>query len=249
MKKQLLFLTAMGPFSRKQRSALDTYRESTHNFSISRIKKLKGGIGSVFMLLLFATLLSCELKTKEAPKEEIPHYLRKDNFTVLRVIIMNDENQILMTGGKGHWGMPWVNLTKRQFLKESIDSMAMEHGIELSNIELRGQFGFKYDYKPNVTFRNYYVARYKSGEIKVPKNTFEEEFEEIAWVDIPDAIERNSNTGISEITRQITNYPGTIWGGSFMVSHTDDDHPTKMVEGFYPLYQANDRYTEGQIGN
>jgi hypothetical protein len=185
-------------------------------------------------ILLFA-LLACSEKAIDLPQSEIPHYLRKDNFTVLRVIIMNDEDQILMAGGKDWWGMPYVNFSNRQFLKEAIDSMAMEHGIEVSDIELKGQFCFKYDYKPNMTFRNYYVAQYKSGEIKLPKNTLEDEFEKIEWVDRQDAIERNGNTGIREITRHILNNQDAVWGGSFMVSHTETDHPTELVGGFYPL--------------
>ncbi len=200
-------------------------------------KNMKRIVIKTLSLLLLVTIISCNEQSNEIPQEEIPHYLRKDNFTVLRVIIMNSENQILMVNDQGFWGMPWVNLTKRQFLKEAIDSMAMEYGIILSDIELRGQFCFKYDYKPNVTFRNYYVAQYKSGEIKIPKNTIESKFEKVDWVEIPDAIERNGNTGIREITRQIVNNPDVIWGGSFMVSHTDDDHPTKMVENFYPLFK------------
>lgn len=187
------------------------------------------------LLLLGITFSACDSQSPEKPAEEIPHYLRKDNFTVLRVIIMNAEDEILMVGGKDWWGMPWVNFTKRQFLNEAIDSMATELGIELTDVELKGQFCFKYDYKPTVTFRNYYMAQYKSGEPKVPKNTLEEEFEKIEWVDIPTALARNGNTGIRAITKHIVENPDTIWGGSFMVSHTDDDHPTKMVEDFYPL--------------
>ncbi len=195
---------------------------------------------TVIYLLITTVLFSCKV-SNETTKEEIPHYLRKDNFTVLRVIIKNDNNQILMIGGKDWWGMPYVNLSKRQFLKEAIDSMAVEHGIDIENIEFRGQFCFKYDYKPNMTFRNYYVAQYKSGEIKVPKNTLEDEFERIEWVDELEAIERNGNTGIKEITRHILNNPNEVWGGSFMVSHTEDDHPTKMVESFYPLFQLRNK--------
>lgn len=187
-----------------------------------------------FVLLFFLmSFFSCS----EKKEEEIPHYLRKDNFTVLRVIIKNSKNQILMVGAKDWWGMPYVNLSKRQFLKEAIDSMALEHGILLKDIELRGQFSFKYDYKPNMTFRNYYLAQYKSGTLKVPKKTLEDEFEKIEWVTIPEAIERNNNTGIKEITRQILNHPEVVWGGSFMVSHTKNDHPTTMVEDFYPLFK------------
>ncbi len=186
--------------------------------------------------LLISTIYSSSAQSDDTPKEEIPHYLRKDNFTVLRIIIMNEDNEVLMIGGKDWWGMPYVNFTKRQFVNEAIDSLAVELGIELKDVELKGQFCFKYDYKPTVTFRNYYVAQYKSGEIKVPKNTLEDEFVNIEWVEMEEAIERNGNTGIKEITRQILHNPNQVWGASFMVSHTEDDHPTIMVEDFYPLF-------------
>ena len=189
----------------------------------------------LFIPFLLFTTTSCS----KQKSEEIPHYLRKDNFTVLRVIIKNANNQVLMVGGKDWWGMPYVNLSKRQFLNEAIDSMAAEHGIRISNIELRGQFSFKYDYKPNMTFRNYYTAQYESGELKIPKNNLEDEFEKIAWIDLPEAIERNNNDGIKEITRKILSEPNIVWGGSFMVSHTENDHPTRMVEDFYPLFKNN----------
>lgn len=172
---------------------------------------------------------------------EIPHYKRKDNFTVLRVIIVNDKNQLLLCNDQGVWGMPWVNLTKRQYLNESIDSMANEYGIEISNLELRGQFCFKYDYKPNVTFRNYYVAQHKSGSIQLPKNTLESKFQEVAWLDQSEALEKLGVTAFKEITKQILENPKTLWGASFMVSHTDTDHPTKLVEEFYSLAELNDK--------
>lgn len=191
-----------------------------------------------FIILL--AVISCKEQPLDNPSKEIPHYLRKDNFTVLRVIITNSENQVLMTGGKGFWGMPYINLSKRQYLKEAIDSMAMEHGIAVSNIELRGQFCFKYDYKPNMTLRNYYVAQYKSGEIKVPKSTVEDEFEKVEWVDLHEAIKRNDNSGIKQITSKIMSNPDVIWGGSFLVSHTENDHPTTITENFYPLFQRTE---------
>lgn len=200
---------------------------------------MKNRITLISSILIIIGITSCFSQNTELAQDEIPHYLRKDNFSVLRVIIMNDENQVLMVNDAGFWGMPWVNFTKRQFINEAIDSMALEFGIGISDIELRGQFCFKYDYKPNVTFRNYYVAQYSSGEIKLPKNTIESSFEKVEWVDAQQAIERNGNEGIKAITKQIINNPEVIWGASFLVSHTEDDHPTKQVENFYPLFKKN----------
>lgn len=189
-------------------------------------------------LLLVLTLFSCNDQPKEISLDEIPHYERKDNFTVLRIIIINSENQILMSNDRGYWGMPWVNLTKRQFVNEAIDSMATAYGIKISDAELRGQFAFKYDYKSNVTYRNFYVARYESGTIKIPQNTIETKFEKVEWVSLPEAIERNDNDGIRDITKKILDNPNVVWGASFMVSRTDGDHPTKIVEDFYPLFKV-----------
>ena len=195
---------------------------------------------SIFILLMITVLASCKQPIpEEKSTEEIPHYLRKDNFTVLRVIIKNDKEQILMTNDAGYWGMPWVNLTKRQFLNEAIDSMATEHGVKLKDLKLAGQFCFKYDYKPPVTFRNYYTASYERGELKTPTNSIETKFQGIEWVDESAAIERLDNKGIRAITEKILNSPDTIWGASFMVSHTDEDHPTKIVEPFYSLGSKN----------
>lgn len=208
---------------------------------------MKSKIFTSFLLVITSIITNCfgqitETITEDATQvetaqEEIPHYLRKENFTVVRLIITNSKNQILMAGGDGWWGMPWVNLTKRQFLNEAIDSLATEYGIQLSDVELRGQFCFKYDYKPTVTFRNYYVAKYESGEIKIPRNTIEDEFMKVEWVDIEESIKRNGNDGIEQITKHILDNPNYIWGASFMVSHTENDHPTKMVEDFYQLAQ------------
>lgn len=196
--------------------------------------KNKALISITFFILILFTSCQGQSETVNAD-ENIPHFLRKENFTVFRLIILNAENQILMSNDQGHWGMPSVNLTKRQFLNEAIDSTASEHGIEIADIQLRGQFCFKYDYKPNVTFRNFYTARFKNGEIKIPTNTLESKFEKVEWVDIPNAIKRIENAGIQEITEHILNYPNVIWGGSFLVSHVGKDHPTVKVEDFYRL--------------
>ena len=72
--------------------------------------------------------------------------------------------------------------------------------------------------------------------VEVP-TSIESDFKNVEWVDIPAAIERNDNSGIQEITKQILNNPDVVWGASFMVSRTEHDHPTKIVEDFYPLFK------------
>ena len=131
------------------------------------------------------------------------------------------------------WATPSLLYSERQYIKEGLDSLSNAYGVKTTLPQLHGQFSFKYDYHPYATIRNYYVAHYISGEIKIPKG-----MDDAQWMPVPEAIEINTVTAIKEITEQIIKFPDVVWGGSFLVSHVGDDHPTKMVEVFYPLFQS-----------
>ncbi|WP_299442692.1 NUDIX hydrolase [uncultured Aquimarina sp.] len=175
------------------------------------------------LCLVMVCLLSCN--TNE-------HQGSTHNFTVQRLIILNDKNEILMSREESVWATPSLVYNKRQFLKEGLDSLSNAYGIKVTDLELRGQFSYKYDYHPYATLRNYFVARYVSGELTVPNG-----LAEAKWIPVDQAIEKNTVTSIKEITKQIMEFPNVVWGGSFMVSHVGDEHPTKMVESFYPLLE------------
>ncbi|MFK7936502.1 MAG: NUDIX hydrolase [Saprospiraceae bacterium] len=180
----------------------------------------------VFLLCFIASACS---------KNQDAHQKQEDNFTINRLIIVNDNNEVLMMREKHVWATPSFLYNERQYVKEGLDSLANAYGVKIENLQLHGHFSFKYDYHSYATLRNYYVARYVSGEIKVPEG-----MNEVKWMPAAEAIEQNSVTAIKQITRQIMNHPNTVWGGSFMVSHVGDDHPTKMVEDFYPLFEAGE---------
>lgn len=160
-----------------------------------------------------------------------PHQNPTQNFTVHRLLILNDNNEMLMAKEQHVWATPSYVYKDRQYVKESLDSLANAYGIKIVDIKLHGQFSYKYDYHPHATLRHYYVARYANGKVKIPKG-----MNEAKWMPISEAIETNTVTSIKEITQQITQFPNTVWGGSFLVSHVGDEHPTKIVEAFYPLF-------------
>lgn len=178
----------------------------------------------ILPLLITMSLSACSQNSHQDPTH---------NFTVQRLIIINDNNEILMAKVEHIWVTPSLVYSKRQFLKEGLDSLSNAYGVQIKNLELRGKFSYKYEYHPYATSRDYFVARYVSGELKVPKG-----MDEVRWISIPEAIEKNSVTSIKEITKQIIEFPDVIWGGSFMVSRVEKEHPTKMVEGFYPLFKS-----------
>ncbi len=160
-----------------------------------------------------------------------PHRDPTHNFAVHRLIILNDNNEILMCREKQVWATPSYVYKDRQYIKESLDSLAKAYGLEISAPKLRGQFSYKYDYHPYATLRHYYVARYSKGAVKLPAG-----LDEVRWMPIDKAIKANTVTSIREITQQILRFPEKIWGGSFLVSQEGDEHPTTMVEAFYPLH-------------
>ncbi|MEM1359139.1 MAG: hypothetical protein AAGF89_13110 [Bacteroidota bacterium] len=176
---------------------------------------------------LLAICLLCLSACEQSSYQPLDH-----NFTLQRLIILNDQQEMLMSREDSVWAMPFLLYQDRQHVKEGLDSVANSYGLTITEVELRGQFSYHYDYHPYASLRNYYFARYVSGTLKIT-----EPVAEAKWLPIPEAIERNSITSIKEITRQIMNYPDVVWGGSFMVREEGDEHPTEMVEEFYVLFK------------
>ncbi len=170
------------------------------------------------LFILWATLsfTSCQQDNPQNSHRNPTH-----NFSVQRLLIINDNNEVLMAREDHVWAPISFLYDQRQYLKEGLDSLANAHGIKIHAPELRGQFVFKFDYHPYATVRNYYIAKYKSGEILVP-----DPMAEVKWFPMKEAIEKNTVTAIKEISRQILEFPDQVWGASFLVSHVGDDHPT-----------------------
>jgi len=181
---------------------------------------------NIFILLLVTSLFSC--KESQAQHQDPTH-----NFTVKRLIIVNENNEMLMCKEEYVWATPSLVYNERQYTKEALDSVASAYGVKIKDIRLHGQFSYKYDYHPYATLRNYYVAKYVSGKLKVPEN-----MDGAEWMPVQEAIKKTTVTSIKEITKQIIEFPDVVWGASFMVSRTKGDHPTKIVEPFYPLFTS-----------
>lgn len=181
--------------------------------------------------LLITFFIGCFSFVNAQEQESEGHWDPNSNFTVMRLIVINDHNEMLLLLDDHVWAPPSVIFSDRQYLLEGLDSLSAAFGIITTPPKMHGYFGFKYDYHPQATMRAYFIAKHVSGDIKVP-----ELYKTAEWVPINEALERISVTAIQEITKQLVYYPNIVWGGSFMVSHTEDDHPTKMVKGFYPLF-------------
>lgn len=181
--------------------------------------------------LLITFFIACFSFVNAQEEVSEGHWDPNSNFAVMRLIVINDNNEMLLLLDENVWAPPSFIFRERQYIKEGLDSLSAAFGIVTSPPKMHGYFGFKYDYHSQATTRSYFMATHVSGEIKVPKP-----YKTVEWVPVNEALERISVTAIQQITKQIIYYPNIVWGGSFMVSHTEKDHPTKIVEHFYPLF-------------
>jgi len=190
----------------------------------------------VLKVVLGLCLFSGSIFAQESNStEDVPQDVHRDpthNFTMQRLLILNDKNEVLMCREDYVWATPAAMYSQRQYIKEGLDSLANAYGVKISAPKLRGYFSYKYNYHPHSTLRSYYVAKYQSGTIQIPPGT-----DEVKWVPLPEAIEMNTVTSIKQITAQLLKFPDTVWGGSFMVYRNEKGHPTEQVEAFYPLFE------------
>ncbi|MDT0607405.1 NUDIX hydrolase [Croceitalea rosinachiae] len=185
----------------------------------------------LLVLVVFTNKNFAQTIAGNTDKDENIHRDPTHNFTMQRLIIINDKNEMLMAREDYVWAPPSVSYSKREFLKESMENLAEDYGIKITDLKLHGYFSYKYEYHPFATLRSYFVAQYVSGELKAPNW-----MDEVKWMPISEAIDNNTVTSIKQITKQIMEYPDTVWGGSFMISRNEEGHPTKQVEKFYPLF-------------
>lgn len=180
---------------------------------------------SIILFLSVLFILSCE------PATEQPHHGASNNITVKRLIVLNDQNEVLMGKVEGGWYTLSHVYNKTQYVNEAMDSLANDYGIKIKDLELRGYFSYKYEYHPYSTLRSFYVAKYVSGNIK-PSG----EAEEMKWMPIAEAIEKTPVESMKLGTEQILKYPDTLWGASFMVYRKGEHHHARLEEDFYPLF-------------
>lgn len=163
-----------------------------------------------------------------------------DNFTLQRLLILNDAGEILMEQadvlegqGKPSWYPPSLYSNTRQSISEAMDSLALSHGIKISKPELRAYTTYKFTYHEQVSFRSYYVARYVAGDLNKPTEALT-----MKWLPVAEVLPLIPVESIRLITKQVLEFPKNVWGGSFLISENGELHETQVLEGFYPLFGA-----------
>lgn len=180
--------------------------------------------------IIFLFFLTLILGACKSPQPQAQHWDPTHNFTVKRLLILNDKNEILMGKVESNWYTPSLIYDQRQYIKEALDSLSQAYGIQIASPKLRGYFSYKYEYHPYSTLRAFYVAQYQSGDPEVPAG-----MEAVQWMPIEEAIRKTPVHSMKVITEQLLNFPDTLWGGSFMVYREGEEHQARLVEAFYAM--------------
>ena len=165
-----------------------------------------------------------------------------DNFTLQRLLVLNDAGEVLMEQGdvlagqeEPTWYPPSLYSNTRQSISEAMDSLALSNGIKITQLELRANTTYKFTYHKQVSFRSYYVAKYAGGNLISPK-----EGAIMKWVPIEVALPNIPVESIRLITKQVLEFPERVWGGSFLISENGEHHDALVLEAFYPLFGAKE---------
>ena len=178
---------------------------------------MKNGI-----IILFFVFVSVQLQAQQ-----------KENYTVIRLVIVSDDNELLLRKTKYGWMTPAINYKTKQTQTEVIDSLSSGYGIQITDIKLAGVFTYRYVFADVVSTRLFYVAKHKNGILRSSSLD-----EEVFWVPKNIALEKLGETvdSLKLMISQVLNFPNTLWGGAFLLLRDQEKNlRSKQIEGFYSL--------------
>lgn len=149
-----------------------------------------------------------------------------------RLLIFNMKNELMIVRVKNsdRWVTPGWYQDDRLTIKEGLSELVASYGIKTTAPTLRGVFTLKAN---QISTRLIYSAKLDGGEIKAP-----DIIEEIRWLPVEKALDVITFPHIRTQIRQITEHPGTIWGGSQTMYQENGAYGSKIIENFYPLSSA-----------
>ena len=133
------------------------------------------------------------------------------------------------------WKTPVLRSNENLSLKEGIDSLVKPIGISIHKLNLAGLTTYQYKgLKDNqvVSYRSYYTAKLKSGEILQSQG----KEKEYRWFTQNEALKLVEMQPLKTELEQILKNPKKIWGGSFILVFENEKLKTfEQKETFYEL--------------
>ena len=160
-------------------------------------------------------------------------HVTKDNYTIQRLVVTNDNGEILIYKGKNYWMTPALRHNQNESIKEGLENLAQSYGLTITRPKLAGLFTYKFDFKQGVSFRSFYTAKITgTGDVSPPPPITQAKWvkpEEI--MDIVGGIQARKM-----MLKHVLDKPETLWGGSFyLYDNEQGERKYKVLEDFYPL--------------
>jgi hypothetical protein len=176
-------------------------------------------------LLLIVLLFSQSLFAQESPKIT----------TFSRLLIFNEKSELMVVKIKNsnQWVTPGWYQDDSKVIKDGLSGLADSYGIVIDAPVLCGVFTLKSDVDKSISTRLYFTAKMSSGVLKKP-----DIIDEIRWLPINEASKIITFPHISMMTRQVVEKPNVVWGGSLLQYKEDGLFKAKLIENFYPLFEA-----------
>ena len=160
----------------------------------------------------------------------------KDTYTIQRLIIYNQNGEILLEKHKNGWMTPALRHNSKITTNKGLNNLASEFGLRISSPKLAGIFMFISEYKPQSSFRQHYVSTLMDGDLKLPEGkldaTWFKPYKAIEMMSLPDT---RLIFAVRDMTEQILNYPEIVWGGTFTLWKENGKTKYKTTENFYPI--------------
>jgi len=183
------------------------------NYNISYLYKL-------FFCFLIVFFLSFQMTAQQK------------NFSYFKLCVTNKKNEILLVKYNGIWELAGKKYVDARSIKEFTVFMAEELGVEFKDFRLRGLFTFYYNKGKHPILFNYFSAKYKSGELKVPPGCTD-----IKWFSLKEALKVIPFKTMTLILEKMFKKKRYTWGASMRIFKEQNSTINKvfMEEDFYPL--------------
>ena len=170
------------------------------------------------------------MEGKWIEEEHIKHPIIKSDTDIYR--LDEEGNEILLVKYNGIWELAGKKYVDPRSIKEFTHFMAEELGVEFKDFRLSGLFTFYYNKGKHPILFNYFSAKYKSGELKVPPGCTD-----IKWFSLKEALKVIPFKTMTLILEKMFKKKRYTWGASMRIFKERNSTINKvfMEEDFYPL--------------
>lgn len=159
-----------------------------------------------------------------------------DTYTIQRLLVFNEKGKVLLEKHENGWMTPALRHNTIVSTNEGLKQLATSFGLEISTIQLAGNFMFLPEYKPQASYRQHYTSKKVSGELKIPEGKLDAQWftpkKAIEYMSLPDT---KLIFAIKDMTKQILENPETLWGGTFKLWKVENKTQYKLSEEFYAI--------------